>query len=153
MNATIALRPARAEDYDFALALYAETIKPYTIAFMPWIDAVENARFARLWTPADTRIITFEGADVGWLEAADTGDEFVLKQFYVVPAQQQRGVGTQERALLLAEWEPQRRPIELNVLKNNPARRLYQRLGFATVGETDIKYLMRREPETTAPKR
>ena len=153
MSGTVALRPVRAEDYGFALALYVETIKPYTIAFMPWVDAVENARFARLWAPADTRVITLDGIDVGWLEASDTGAEFVLKQFYVVPAHQQRGVGTQVMSLLLEEWEPQRRPIVLNVLKNNPARRLYQRLGFATVGETDIKYLMRREPEAAAPKR
>jgi ribosomal protein S18 acetylase RimI-like enzyme len=145
MSRTVALRPARAEDYGFALALYVETIKPYTIAFMPWVDAVETARFAKLWAPADTRIITVDGADVGWVEASDTGAELVLKQFYIAPAQQQRGVGTQVMDLLLKEWRSIGRPIVLNVLKNNPARRLYQRLGFATVGETDMKYLMRRE--------
>ena len=146
MTEAVALRPARAEDYNFALALYVETIKPYTVAFMPWVDAVETARFARLWAPADTRVITLDGADVGWVEASDTGAELVLKQFYIAPAQQKRGIGTQVMDLLLKEWQSAGKPIVLNVLKNNPARRLYQRLGFATVGETDMKFLMRREP-------
>jgi ribosomal protein S18 acetylase RimI-like enzyme len=145
MSEAVELRQARAEDYDFALALYVETIKPYTIAFMPWVDAVESARFAKLWAPADTRIITLDGAAIGWVEATDTGAELVLKQFYIAPAQQQRGIGTQVMELLLTEWQATGRPIVLNVLKNNPARRLYQRLGFATVGETDMKFLMRRE--------
>ena len=146
MNGAVALREACAEDYNFALALYTQTIKPYTIAFMPWIDAVESARFKRLWSLADTRIITLDGAEVGWVEATDTGEELVLKQFYIAPARQKRGIGTQVMDLLLKEWQSAGKPIVLNVLKNNPARRLYQRLGFATVGETDMKFLMRREP-------
>jgi len=145
VSGAIALREARADDYNFALALYTQTIKPYTIAFMPWIDAVESARFARLWSPADTRIITLDGADVGWVEAADTGEEIFLKQFYVVPAQQRRGIATQVMGLLLKEWQAARRPVVLGVLKNNPARHLYERLGFAVVGETNMKFLMRRE--------
>jgi GNAT superfamily N-acetyltransferase len=142
----VALRPACAEDYGFALALYVETIKPYTLAFMPWVDAAETARFARLWAPADTKVITLDGADVGWVEATDTGAEIFLKQIYVVPARQRLGIGTQIMELLLKEWEPAHKPIVLGVLKNNPARRLYERLGFAVVGETDMKFLMRREP-------
>ena len=146
MSGAVALREARAEDYNFALALYTQTIKPYTVAFMPWIDAVEAARFARLWSPTDTRIITLDGADVGWVEAADTGAEIFLKQFYVLPAQQRRGIATQVMGWLLKEWEAAQRPVVLGVLKNNPARRLYERLGFALIGETDMKFLMRREP-------
>jgi ribosomal protein S18 acetylase RimI-like enzyme len=147
VNEAIALRPARADDYGFALALYTETVKPYTIAFMPWVETVEAARFARQWAPADTRIITHDNADVGWLEATDTGTEIFLKQFYVAPAWQRRGIGTQIMRVLLKEWQAIDKPIVLGVLKNNPARRLYERLGFATVGETDMKFFMRREAE------
>jgi ribosomal protein S18 acetylase RimI-like enzyme len=143
VNATIALRPAQAKDYDFALGLYVETIKPYTVAFMPWVDTVETARFARLWTPADTRIIALDGQDVGWLEASDTGPEIFLKQFYLLPALQRRGIGTDVMQRLLTEWRA--RSVVLTVLKNNPARRLYERLGFVVVGETDMKFMVRRD--------
>lgn len=150
MTGSVALRPARAEDYNFALALYVETTRPYSLAFMPWVEAVESARFAQLWAPSDIRIITLDGLDVGWVEAIDTGDEILLKQISVQPSQQGRNIGTEIMETLLREWEATGKPIVLGVLKNNPARRLYQRLGFATVGETDLKYLMRREPRPAA---
>jgi GNAT superfamily N-acetyltransferase len=142
----IDLRPAQADDYDFALALYVETIKPYTVEFMAWVDEVETARFARLWTPADTRIITLNGIDVGWLETSETEREIFLKQMYMTPAQQRRGIGSHVLRLLIQQWKQARKPVVLGVLKNNPARRLYERLGFVVVGETDMKFMMRREP-------
>jgi ribosomal protein S18 acetylase RimI-like enzyme len=113
---------------------------------MAWVDEVENARFAKLWTSSDTRIITLDDRDVGWLGASDAGPEIFLKQLYVTPALQRRGIGTQVMWLLLEEWQGTRKPIVLGVLKNSPARRLYERLGFTVVGETDMKFMMRREP-------
>jgi ribosomal protein S18 acetylase RimI-like enzyme len=112
---------------------------------MPWVDEVETARFARLWTPSDTHIITLDGQYVGWLEVCDTGPEIFLKQFYIMPTVQRRGIGTKVMQRLLAERQQTRKPIVLGVLKNNPARRLYERLGFSVVGETEMKYMMRRD--------
>jgi ribosomal protein S18 acetylase RimI-like enzyme len=45
---------------------------------------------------------------------------------------------------LLEQWRPSRKPIALGVLKNNPARRLYERFGFSIVGENDYKVFMKR---------
>jgi ribosomal protein S18 acetylase RimI-like enzyme len=141
----IELRPARTEDYDFAFGLYVETIKPYTLAYMPWVDEVETARFARFWTLSDTHIVAFDGQDVGWLEVSDTGPKIFLKQLYIMPAQQRRGIGTEVMRRLITEWQQTGKPIVLGVLKNNPARWLYERLGFSVVGETEMKYIMRRD--------
>jgi predicted GNAT family acetyltransferase len=47
---------------------------------------------------------------------------------------------------LLAGWVTSGKPVVLTVLKNNPARRLYERLGFAVAGEAGVKLEMRREP-------
>jgi ribosomal protein S18 acetylase RimI-like enzyme len=45
---------------------------------------------------------------------------------------------------ILAAAAAKGKPVELSVLKNNPARRLYDRLGFAVVTEDEMKYYMRR---------
>ena len=145
-NALIRLRPAQADDYDFALGLYVETIKPYTIAYMAWDESVEAARFARLWMPGNTRIITRNGVAIGWLAAIERASDIFLQQLYIAPAYQRRGIGTQVMELLLVQWNTTGKPIVLGVLKNNPARRLYERLGFTVVGETETKFMMRREP-------
>ena len=145
MTAKVGLRAAAADDYAFALAIYVETIKPYTVAYLEWIDAEQTARFARLWMPAEVRVITAHGADVGWLQASETGPEIFLKQMYVAPAHQRRGIGSEILRRLLDRWEITKKPVVLGVLKNNPAGRLYERLGFAVTSETDTKFMMRRE--------
>jgi len=144
-NAPIALRPARSDDYDFALGLYVEAIKAYAIAYMAWDEAVETARFARLWMPANTRIITRDGIAIGWLAASERASDIFLQQLYIMSDHQRRGIGTRVMELLLTQWRATGKPIVLGVLKNNPARRLYERLGFTVVGETKTKFIMRRE--------
>jgi len=66
---------------------------------------------------------------------------------FVVPAQQRRGIGTRVLRMLIDEWTPTGRPVVLGVLKNNPARRLYDRLRFIVTGETEMKFMMRRDTQ------
>jgi ribosomal protein S18 acetylase RimI-like enzyme len=47
---------------------------------------------------------------------------------------------------LFSESNLTRQPIRLFVLKVNPARRLYERLGFQVLEETETHYVMRRNP-------
>jgi ribosomal protein S18 acetylase RimI-like enzyme len=44
---------------------------------------------------------------------------------------------------LLATWRPTGKKIVLRVLRNNPALRLYERLGFCVVAEAGIVLRMR----------
>jgi ribosomal protein S18 acetylase RimI-like enzyme len=143
---SIDLRAARPDDYRFAFQLYATTIKPYASAWPTWNDEDQEAHFAMLWRPDDTRIIVLDGRkDVGWLEARRTGSEVFLKQLYVAPTHQRQGIGSRVVRKLLDEWRGTAASMALFVLKNNPAARLYERLGFAVVQETRTKFVMRRE--------
>ena len=81
----------------------------------------------------------------------ETPREIVLQQLFVVPERQGAGLGTQVLKDLLRRWEPTGKPIVLTVLKNNPARRLYERLGFAVVGEVGVKFEMRRAHGVASP--
>jgi ribosomal protein S18 acetylase RimI-like enzyme len=143
---TTALRPAYADDYAFALNLYVGTIKPLATAWMEWVDQDQEAQFASLWRPDDTRIIVLDGReDIGWVEFRQTGDEVFLKQLYISPAHQRRGIGSQVMRRLLKEQCGTAKSMALFVLKNNPAFRFYQRHGFGVVRETPTKLVMRRE--------
>ena len=60
------------------------------------------------------------------------------------PSSQRHGIGTAIIRELQGEAARDQVPLELGVEKDNPhARRLYERLGFAHVGENDSEYLMR----------
>jgi len=141
---TITLRPACSADYAFALELYFEAIRPLAGAWIQWVEADQETEFASLWRPNDTRIITLDGQKIGWVEFRQTGDELFLKQFYISPRHQRRGIGSKVLGLLREEQHKTAKSMALFVLKNNPASRFYERHGFEVVGETHTTLVMRR---------
>jgi ribosomal protein S18 acetylase RimI-like enzyme len=141
---TIFLRPAYADDYAFALNLYIEAIRPLASAWIEWVEADQEAQFANLWRPNDTQIITLDGQEVGWVEFWRTGDELFLKQFYISPGHQRRGIGSQVLGLLREKQRGSAKSMALFVLRNNPAFRFYERHGFEVVRETHTTLVMRR---------
>lgn len=145
----ITLRPAQSADFAFAFDLYVETIKPLVIAWMDWVDEEQEAQFASLWRPSDTRIITLDGREIGWVEFRRTGDEIFLKQLYISPDHQRQGIGSRIMRLLNEHGSPAN-SMALFVLKNNPAFRFYRRHGFEVIRETHSTFLMRREMPAAA---
>lgn len=140
----IDLRAATPEDFDMALKLYLVTMKPLTAELMTWDETKQSTSFAAQWHVEDVQIITFEGRTVGWMQAAETPSEIFLQQLFVSPEYQGRGIGSKVVQTLLQGWQATGKPVVLNVLKNNPARNLYARLGFVIVGEEGVKFQMRR---------
>jgi ribosomal protein S18 acetylase RimI-like enzyme len=98
---------------------------------------------ANLWRPDDTKIITLEGEDIGWVEFRRTGDELFLKKLYITPEHQRQGIGSQV-IRLLNEQATTAKSMALFVLRNNPAYRFYERHGFEVVQETHTTLVMRR---------
>lgn len=145
----ITLRPALSADYAFAFDLYVETIKPLVAAWMNWVDEEQEAQFANLWRPSDTRVITLDGTDIGWVEFRRTGSELFLKQLYICPAYHRRGVGSQVMRQLNEQGQTVS-SMALFVLKNNPALRFYKRHGFEVVQETHSTFVMRRKLDRAA---
>ena len=66
-----------------------------------------------------------------------------MRTIEILPEYQNRGVGSAVIRDVLAQAQAEGLPVGLQVLKVNPARRLYERLGFNVVGETATHYLMR----------
>lgn len=60
------------------------------------------------------------------------------------PDHQGRGLGTELLRRVLARADARRLPVRLQVLKGNPARRLYRRLGFVDAAETETHHVMER---------
>lgn len=137
------LRPATEADRDFARPIYIAATKAYVGHLPEWTDDYIAARFERRFIVEATRMAELEGLTIGWLRITDTGHEIMLEQIYFDPAHQGRGIGSRLIQGLIQEWPG--RPIRLAVLKTNPARRLYERLGFRIVEDKGTAYLMRRE--------
>jgi ribosomal protein S18 acetylase RimI-like enzyme len=143
MARQINLYQARAEHYDFALGLYLLTMRPYLQELGVWNEQQQRSIFADQWKREEVRIISVDGKDVGWLQVEELPTEMRLQKFYVSPPYQRSGIGSEVLGNLLATWRPTGKKIVLRVLKNNPARRLYERLGFSVIAEAGVIFRMR----------
>ncbi len=136
------LRPATAEDYAFLYDLHVATMKGYVAQTWGWDDAVQQAMFRENFTLERSRIVMVEGRAVGVFAAERRSAEWFIWAIAIGPEMQGRGLGAAllRDQLATAAWAGL--PTRLQVLLVNPARRLYERLGFAVVGETPTHYLM-----------
>ena len=67
-----------------------------------------------------------------------------------MPEQRSRGVGTRLLGSLIDEAEASGRKLSIHVEMNNPALRLYERLGFRQVDEHGFYRRMERDPARDA---
>jgi GNAT superfamily N-acetyltransferase len=139
----IALRPARADDFDYCASLYFAGMEQ-TIRELKLDLAKQRANLRERWAMPEVRIITCDGADIGWMQCHAENDALFLAQLFVAEPFQRRGIGAEIMRRLIDEAGRVRKAVTLGVVKTNPALRLYQRLGFRITHDDDRKFYMRR---------
>jgi ribosomal protein S18 acetylase RimI-like enzyme len=146
---TLSFRPAVAADFDYCERLYFAEMAGI-IRELKLSKDKQTASFRRQWDMAEVRIIMLDGADIGWLQNATREGTFFLAQLFVDAGHHRRGLGTAVMHRLIGEATARRQAMTLEVVKINPDKRLYDRLGFRVTGEDDRKFYMRREPGAAA---
>lgn len=100
-------------------------------------------RFLDAFTPAHTRVVQSTGIDVGLVATRPDADGLWIEHVYLDPAQQGQGIGGWALAQIL-RTDTAGQPFRLNVLQGSPARRLYERHGFALESEDPIDVVLTR---------
>ncbi len=136
------LRPATAGDFTFLRALHVATLKEYVARTWGWDDAEQAARFRDDFSPETSRIVLVDEREAGVLAVEQRPDALFIANIAIIPEQQGRGLGAAIVGDVLAEAAWAGVATRLQVLRVNPARRLYERLGFAIEGETPTHYLL-----------
>ncbi len=153
----ISLRLARQEDQEFLYKLYASTRQAEVAAF-GWNPAQQEA-FLRMQFNAQRRwyamahpaaveqIVELDQQPVGRLMVAK-GDGAVatLVDISLLPEHRGCGIGGGLLRGLLDQCNQEQTSLRLQVLRTNPAARLYDRLGFLKVGEDDLYLHMEKRP-------
>lgn len=145
MTATVplpSLRPATEADVPFLLALREQTMTGHQAASGLQPSSEEREQRVRFRYDC-ARIIEHEGKAAGLFKVARDGLDWHLVQIQLAPELQGRGVGEALIRQLIAEAREAGASLSLNVLHENPARRLYERLGFVVVGDGEHEYQMR----------
>lgn len=144
------LRQATDADYEFLYRLHVAAMKDLVARVWGWDDARQEQFFADHFDPAPSRIIVVDGEDAGVVAVVWGEADAFLASIEILPEYQGRGLGTAIIRHIIAAAEARGLPVRLRVLKINPARRLYERLGFVITGETETHSLMARLPSGVA---
>ena len=110
--------------------LAREALGPYVQEIWGWRDD-EQRRLQSAWfSRTPVQVIEADGEPVGCLAVTEHDDHVHVDRIALLPAWQKRGIGTQLMRDVLDGAERRGLPVRLNVLDNNPAQGLYERLGF-----------------------
>jgi ribosomal protein S18 acetylase RimI-like enzyme len=150
------LRPAGLGDRDLLLAVYAST-RAAELALVAWDDATKRAFVEQQYAAQDThyrdhypgatwQVIEALGEPAGRLIVHRGDHDIRVMDISLLPGQRGRGLGTAVLGELAAEADASRRRLSIHVERTNPARRLYERLGFRAVETSEIYFLMERPP-------
>jgi GNAT superfamily N-acetyltransferase len=116
-------------------------------AFLEQQFTAQHRSYAAQFPGADHDIILLGAQPIGRLFVHRTDREIRLVDIALLPEHRGGGRGTVLIRKLLEEATAERKPFRLRVAMDNPARRLYLRLGFKTHGDEGIHTEMECLPE------
>ena len=138
----VTLRDYREGDLPFLISLRYETMRPHILQSGNTFD--DERELPRVLDRLDcARIITKNGERIGLFKVVRDVDPWDLAQIQVAPGHQRCGIGNTLLTQLLEEARAANVGVQLVVLKLNPARRLYERLGFRMIGTEEFVHRMR----------
>ena len=138
----VSTRQASQADFEWLYELKVASRRRYIEAVYGWDDDAQRKFFKDDFRPQGIEIITADGSDAGMFKVTQDKEGFFLERIEIHPKFQSRGVGSRIVQGILDEPLEKNKSVNLFVFKVNPARNLYERLGFRIVEETETHYRM-----------
>lgn len=138
----ITLRAAKSSDESFVNALTQSEMTRYVK--QTWSSDLEyKSYFERnKFKLETTKIIQLDGKDVGRFTVTRSAESIYLDNIHVLGQYQSHGIGRFLIQTLFDEAAREAKDVKLSVLRTNPAKSLYERLGFKVLEESPTHFLM-----------
>ena len=138
----IELRNVKEKDFDWLYNLRSQTMTKYISDSGDNFDLeTQSNRIMKEYE--SIKIVRSDNQDIGMFKVKRNSDKWEIIQIQLLPDYQHMGIGTKLIQELQMEASQQGVAIFLSVLKVNPAKRLYERLGFEAIHEKEKSYTMR----------
>jgi GNAT superfamily N-acetyltransferase len=148
----LVLRNERTEDETFLRELYASTradelansgwTPAQTDAFLRMQFDFQRTHYRRHHSDASFLIVEVDGRPIGRLYVHYTREDVRVMDISLMPIARGQGIGRRLLEKVLEEAARLAAPVTLHVGVGNPARRLYERLGFCTVEQDAMNLFM-----------
>jgi len=148
----LTLRAQSSEDRKFLFALYAST-RAVEMEQLDWSAQqkdeflamqfrAQTLHYDEYYPDAQLAIIELDAAPIGRLYVDRREREIEIIDIALVPSMRGRGIGKRLLAELLDEGRATARRVRIYVEHFNPARGLYDRLGFRQIGTNGVYHEM-----------
>jgi ribosomal protein S18 acetylase RimI-like enzyme len=156
MNPDIRLRPERAEDREFLFTLYSST-REEELQRVPWTDQqkeeflrmqfhLQTSHYHTHYPEATFDLILNDEQPIGRLYVHKGTQQIHIIDIALLPSHRGAGLGGRLMKKVMEEGSAAGKPVQIHVEWENPALRLYARLGFKILESRGIYHLMEWRP-------
>ena len=153
----IDVRPTQPGDLDFLRCVYASSREDEMALATHWTHEqkteflngqfeLQRRHYVEHYPGASLSVITLGGRDIGRLYVDRWDDEIRLMDIALLPEFRNRGIGQSLIQELLDEARRTNKLLSCYVEESNPAKRLYERMGFVEAGQHTFYRLMHCKP-------
>ena len=143
IDVVIQLHSMTCKDLEYLYSLCEVTMRTYTEkVWGSWNELEVRKHFTSALAEGKYEGIFKGGTRIGAISVERHQNFFQLDQIYIEPSYQNRGFGEIVVRKLIAKAEKDKLPIRLRVLKPNPAKLFYEKLGFAVYESTEERFSM-----------
>lgn len=139
-------RAATETDLQFVYDVHRQAFRCYVEQSWGWDEGQQWDLFVAEYDPRLIEIVSYQGQDIGFMRLEDHGHFLFLDTIALLPAYQGQGLGTTLVRRVLHSAAERGLPVRLHVLRVNPARRLYEQLGFRVTGSDEYRLYMEARP-------
>jgi len=138
---TIRLRHANQSDIEFLVNLRKLTMSEH-LDVAGWFMDDQGHLERVLINFEDSYLIEADDDVVGMIKYISHVDKIFVMQLQILPQYQRQGLGSEVMEYVMELARTESKHVELHVLKANPAKQLYERLGFVVYGQDKLEFHM-----------
>ncbi len=142
------LHPEGEEDLDFLRGLYA-SVRAQELAPIDWTEqrkrkftdaqfALQSSHYHEHYPGAEFLVVEQDGAPIGRFYLCRFAHEIRVMDIALIETRRNAGVGTRLMSALVSIADAEGRSVSLHVEPDNPAQRLYRRLGFRLIEQRGV---------------
>lgn len=137
------IRRGRTSDEAWLFQLFKKTMQDYIDAAWGWEEILQKEGFTTSLPARNFTILELNQQAIACMHLSSKSDHYFLDMILVEPAYQRRGFGSKLFEIAREQARKTELPIQLSVLKTNPAVKFHQHIGFTVIDEDDHSYKMR----------
>jgi GNAT superfamily N-acetyltransferase len=130
-------------DVTFCWPIYREAIEPLAVEFGAWDEAAQRRAIEATLDEEGASIMTANALQSGWLYVTESRHVIHLVHLYLLPELRNRGLGASFLQWMRDRSRRKGKALTVEVMKNSPARFLFERFGFRVTATSPHTLTMR----------